>query len=120
MATVVIGDNEGSGDTLTGFQNLVVGEGHTFTHNSTIVAGFNNAVSGLYSVVSGESYDAPNGSRSRVPDEQDNTTQRRRTIGGSVGWRYRIRIDERGLWFADPVLQQAIWRRSKSQLRNLM
>jgi hypothetical protein len=63
LGNLIVGYNEDIvGDVRTGSHNLVIGAGHTYTSNSSIVVGFNSAIDGWFSsVTAGGNHSASNG-----------------------------------------------------------
>ena len=54
LGNLIVGYNENDGDAIrTGSHNLVVGSEHTYTSYGGLVVGYNNAITGEYSSVSG-------------------------------------------------------------------
>jgi hypothetical protein len=53
LGNIIIGYNANFGDTQTGSHNLVIGDRHTYTSTSGVVAGLDNAMTGTRSFVAG-------------------------------------------------------------------
>jgi len=72
---LIVGYNEprGTGNERSGSHNIVVGQRNNYVSYGGLVAGYNNAVSGIYSTVSGGSYNIADGGVSSISGGSYNT-----------------------------------------------
>ena len=66
LGNIIVGYNTDNGDTRTGSHNVIIGDQHTWTTSSGLVAGNNNKLTGTYSFVAGGIQNVASGQASFV------------------------------------------------------